>query len=300
MWGLPVVVTLALGASLLDSKLLLPAHLAAGDAPPPSRGWFFRLQTAYRIWLAEVHRATGPGDPLVRGRGHRRGRGEHGGAALQPLSRDGGRRDHGQGRGRRGQLARPHDRQGRRGRAARSRVAPRIGRARGRDPDRPPRHRHLRCDRGAQRRVGAGHRVPRPAVRADHGQRRRPDPTARGGRRAGGVFVAHHRAAQGHPRCGQAGGAVGDRHGGSGGRRGAGRAVARRPSGGDVGDDVGQAGQGQSPVGPRPRADAALRGRGAGRGPGGSGRVRRGGGRADAHRRRVDVRPRGARGSTPR
>lgn len=53
MWGLPVVVTLALCASLLDSKLLLPAHLAAGKTTPARHGWFSRLQRAYRIWLAE-------------------------------------------------------------------------------------------------------------------------------------------------------------------------------------------------------------------------------------------------------
>ena len=51
MWGLPVVVSLALGASLLDSKLLLPSHLVEGPPSPPTATWFARLQQRYRVWL---------------------------------------------------------------------------------------------------------------------------------------------------------------------------------------------------------------------------------------------------------
>jgi len=58
MWGLPVVVTLALSASLIDSKLLLPAHLAAGETTT-RHGWFSRFEQAYRIWLAKFIKRPG-------------------------------------------------------------------------------------------------------------------------------------------------------------------------------------------------------------------------------------------------
>ncbi len=56
MGTLPIVVGLALGASLLDSKFLLPAHLAVGERHTTDRRWVVSLQGRYRRWLARFVR----------------------------------------------------------------------------------------------------------------------------------------------------------------------------------------------------------------------------------------------------
>lgn len=65
MWGIPVVVGIALTASLLESKLLLPAHLAqgCGAAPSPARfqRWRARYRTLVGALLRRRYRTAGAG-----------------------------------------------------------------------------------------------------------------------------------------------------------------------------------------------------------------------------------------------